>query len=146
MDFPVPKRTTIQVLGADAPKKQTIGWTMYENVGVGVYNPRTMAPPDFVVFDVPFGPKGHGLRGHVFEGSLRFTVIGDVVNVRVAEVSPATAARFARGESLVALLVAQRVVSMLEGHPELTPDDLEWIYGLVADALRAAVVHGVVTS
>jgi hypothetical protein len=38
----IPVRTELTVLPADDPKNKTIGWTVKEGVGVGVFNSRNL--------------------------------------------------------------------------------------------------------
>jgi hypothetical protein len=36
----IPVRTELTVLSADDPKARTIGFSVFENLGIGAYNPR----------------------------------------------------------------------------------------------------------
>jgi hypothetical protein len=36
----IPVRTELTVLSADDPKARTIGFSVFEQIGVGAYNPR----------------------------------------------------------------------------------------------------------
>ena len=39
----IPVRTELTVLSADDPRARTIGWSVFENLGIGAYNPRGLA-------------------------------------------------------------------------------------------------------
>ena len=39
----IPVRTELTVLSADDPKARTIGFSVFENLGIGAYNPRGLA-------------------------------------------------------------------------------------------------------
>ena len=39
----IPVRTELTVLSADDPKRRMIGFSIFENLGLGAYNPRGLA-------------------------------------------------------------------------------------------------------
>jgi hypothetical protein len=39
----IPVRTELTVLSADDPKARTIGFSCFENLGIGAYNPKALA-------------------------------------------------------------------------------------------------------
>jgi len=44
----MPVRTDIEVLPADEPKQQKIGWVVHETIGVAAYNPKAISGFKFV--------------------------------------------------------------------------------------------------